>query len=179
MTAVLERSFTSSNLRSTSAYGLAVSVAWLLMPASGAVAVQSHEYLSHTGTKTPIVVAQPVSHSASTTAVPGGVQSTRDRVEQLRTLSGLTTDQVARLMGVSRRSVHNWLGGGPMAAGNEERLAQLLDVMHRIPGSAQDRRARLLDSSAGRSLFHRLLDEHSEPATIQGSPLTIRDRMAL
>lgn len=100
-----------------------------------------------------------------------------ERVESLRSTSGLTTDQVARLMGVSRRSVHNWLAGGPMTRANEERLSRLLEVTQGVAGTPSERRAELLDSSGGRSLFHRLLDEQVEWATIHSSPITPRERI--
>lgn len=100
-----------------------------------------------------------------------------ERVESFRSVSGLTTDQVARLMGVSRRSVHNWLSGGPMTRANEERLSRLLEVTQGLAGSPSERRAQLLDSSGGRSLFHRLLDEQVEWAAVHTSPITPRERI--
>lgn len=102
-----------------------------------------------------------------------------EQVEMLRTLSGLTTDQVARLMSVSRRSIHNWISGSLMSSANEERLSRLVAVIRSIPGAPSDRRAKLLDSSAGTSMFHRLLGEHSRDADIQVNPLTPRERLGL
>jgi DNA-binding transcriptional regulator YiaG len=65
----------------------------------------------------------------------------------LRRLSGLTWDQLARLLGVSRRSLHFWASGKPMASGNEERLQRLVGVMRYVDrGSARANRAALLSA---------------------------------
>jgi len=51
------------------------------------------------------------------------------RVRRLKEDSGLTWDQLRRLFGVSRRTVHMWAGGGRINARNEERLAHLENVV--------------------------------------------------
>lgn len=107
------------------------------------------------------------------------MKTTATRVDELRAQSGLTTDQIARLMGVSRRSVHNWLVGGSMSAANEERLAQLQEVVNAIPGDSTERRAILLDSSHGRSRFHQLLEELPRWAVAQPEPLTTSEQMGV
>ena len=53
-------------------------------------------------------------------------------IGELRRLSGLTWDQLARLLGVSRRSVHFWASGKPMAQSNEEHLRRLLAVVRKV-----------------------------------------------
>jgi hypothetical protein len=66
-------------------------------------------------------------------------------IGELRRLSGLTWDQLARLLGVSRRSVHFWASGKPMAPSNEEHLRCLLAVVRKVDrGSARVNRAILL-----------------------------------
>lgn len=63
----------------------------------------------------------------------------------LRQLSGLTWDQLARLFNVSRRSLHFWAAGKPMAPSNEEHLQRLLAVVRKVDrGSASANRAMLL-----------------------------------
>ena len=66
-------------------------------------------------------------------------------IGELRRLSGLTWDQLARLFNVSRRSLHFWASGKPMTANNEEHLQRLLAVIHKIDrGSGSANRTALL-----------------------------------
>ena len=73
-------------------------------------------------------------------AEPGGAA-----IGELRRLSGLTWDQLARLFNVSRRSLHFWASGKPMAPSNEEHLQRLLAIVRKIDrGSASANRSALL-----------------------------------
>jgi DNA-binding transcriptional regulator YiaG len=66
-------------------------------------------------------------------------------IAELRRLSGLTWDQLARLFSVSRRSLHFWASGKPMTPSNEEHLQRLLSLVRKIDkGSASVNRAALL-----------------------------------
>jgi DNA-binding transcriptional regulator YiaG len=66
-------------------------------------------------------------------------------VGELRRLSGFTWDQLARLFNVSRRSLHFWASGKPMAPSHEEHLQRLLAVVRKIDrGSASANRTALL-----------------------------------
>lgn len=66
-------------------------------------------------------------------------------INELRRLSGLTWDQLALLFNVSRRSLHFWSSGKPMAPGNERHLQRLLAVVRKIDrGSASANRSMLL-----------------------------------
>jgi len=66
-------------------------------------------------------------------------------IGELRRLSGFTWDQLARLFNVSRRSLHFWASGKPMAPSNEEHLQRLLAVFRKIDrGSASANRTALL-----------------------------------
>ncbi len=101
-------------------------------------------------------------------------------ITELRAVSGLTTEQVARLLGVTRRSVHNWINGNTMAAQHEERLSRLLALVQALPGATPaERRSALFDSSGGESLFHRLLGERGELARTHFPPVSTSDRIAL
>lgn len=93
-------------------------------------------------------------------------------ISDLRDISGLTASQVARLFGVSRRSVNHWLAGKPMAPQHEERLSLLLTAIQGLPGDTpDDRRSVLLNSANGMSLFHQLVQQAPTPATLQVNPL--------
>lgn len=100
------------------------------------------------------------------------------RIAELRALAGLTTDQVGRLFGVSRRSVHNWINGKAMAPQHEERAAKILSIVHTLPGSTPaERRAALLDSSRGTSLFHQLVASRGEGVPLQIAGVSARERI--
>jgi len=87
---------------------------------------------------------RPVEHTTAGAAVvvaePAGAA-----IVELRRLSGFTWDQLARIFNVSRRSLHFWASGKPMAPSNEEHLQRLLSVVRKIDrGSASANRAALL-----------------------------------
>jgi DNA-binding transcriptional regulator YiaG len=69
---------------------------------------------------------------------------TRKAIAELRRLSGLTWDQLARLFNVSRRSVHLWVSGKPMNAPNEERLHKVLALLQEVDRGSADENRRLL-----------------------------------
>ena len=75
-------------------------------------------------------------------------EATRAAVHELRGLSGLTWEHLARLCGVTRRTLHFWASGKPLTAAHEERLQRLLATMRAIDrGSAPDTRSMLLQPS--------------------------------
>lgn len=66
-------------------------------------------------------------------------------VHELRRLSGITWDQLARIFEVSRRTIHLWASGKPMAIANESKLHKLVGFLHFIDrGEASQNRAKLL-----------------------------------
>ncbi len=68
-------------------------------------------------------------------------------ISELRRRSGFTWEQLARLFGVARRSVHFWASGKPMNAANGERLGRLLAVVRFVDrGSAQATRSAFITS---------------------------------
>lgn len=54
-----------------------------------------------------------------------------EAIAELRLVTGFTWDQIARLFGVSRRSVHLWASGGAMSRENEEHLHRVLAIVRR------------------------------------------------
>lgn len=99
---------------------------------------------------------------------PEAIESTRKAVVELHRISGLTWEQVAELLGVSRRSVHFWASGKPLNASNEERLLRVLDVVRQADrGSASDTRAALLQPEDGVAPFERLKAQEFDAARAQ------------
>lgn len=70
-------------------------------------------------------------------------------IGELRRLSGLTWDQLARVFDVSRRSLHHWASGGTMSAKHEEKLQRTLSTIRQIDrGSAAENRTALLRATS-------------------------------
>lgn len=101
----------------------------------------------------------------------------RGTIVGLRTVSGLTADQLGRLFGVTRRSVQNWVAGGQMASFHEERLSHLYTVVLNAGASPEERRKKLLSSANGKSLFHQLLAELEQGPILE--PPAVSARTAL
>ncbi|MDR0593415.1 MAG: hypothetical protein LBG60_09235 [Bifidobacteriaceae bacterium] len=98
-------------------------------------------------------------------------------VADLRDYSGLSASQLALLFGVSRRSVNNWLAGGAMAPHHADRRARIQSFLMSLNGSTPAlRRAALLSSANGRSLYRQLADEIPEGPVIHGNSLSARDQ---
>ncbi len=56
-------------------------------------------------------------------------EAVRENLAAVRVLTGFTWDELATLLGVDRRSLHNWSQGGPVRPANQLRLAELLRVL--------------------------------------------------
>jgi DNA-binding transcriptional regulator YiaG len=77
-------------------------------------------------------------------------ESSGAAIGELRRRTGLTWDQLTRLFGVSRRSLHFWASGKPMTSTNEEHLQRVLSVVREIDrGDAAANRAELLTAREG------------------------------
>ncbi|MGE0867558.1 MAG: helix-turn-helix domain-containing protein [Kofleriaceae bacterium] len=71
---------------------------------------------------------------------------TNEALFELRRLSGLSWEQLARLFGVSRRALHFWASGKPMTHSNEEHLHRMLGVLRAIDrGSIAANRVALME----------------------------------
>ena len=93
-----------------------------------------------TALRPPRSVEQTTAGAAVVVAKPAGAS-----IGELHRRSGFTWDQLARVFNVSRRSLHFWASGKPMAPSNEEHLQRLLSVVRKIDrGSASANRAALL-----------------------------------
>lgn len=75
----------------------------------------------------------------------------RSAISELRFLSGLTWEQLARLLGVARRSVHLWASGMALSPMNEERLLRVLATIRQVDrgGAAANRAALFAEHHGG------------------------------
>lgn len=92
----------------------------------------------------PVQPAPPLDQSA----VPGMLQ-------RLRRLSGLSWGEIARAVGVSRRTIHNWLAGARVAGVHLTRLLELSRLVDIVAtGSVEATRTVLMQPNAnGRSIL--------------------------
>jgi DNA-binding transcriptional regulator YiaG len=87
-------------------------------------------------------------HSTTAGASVFTQSSAGAEIGELRRLTGFTWDQLAHLFGLSRRSLHFWASGKPMASSNEEHLHRLLATVRKLDrGSASENRRLLLTAS--------------------------------
>jgi hypothetical protein len=96
-------------------------------------------------------------------------------IERIRHASTLTIEMIAPLVGVSRRSIHSWLGGGQISQRNEERLRALAEAIEAIAAIAPNAtRARLLERVPGSVRVYDLLAEGNYGAAIERTKNTPR-----
>jgi DNA-binding transcriptional regulator YiaG len=88
--------------------------------------------------------------SLSTTTGPAEQRerSTNKVVLELRRLSGLTWEELAIALEVSRRTLHHWASGKPISATNEQHLLRLLALVKHIDRGTAKRNRELLLSPA-------------------------------
>jgi transcriptional regulator with XRE-family HTH domain len=82
---------------------------------------------------------------------------------EVKRLSGLTWDQLGKILGVSRRTVHNWTNGETVRPGH---LTNLLSLLERIRGlrdmpAFKVRQALLRESGMAESM--RVLESNEPP----------------
>jgi hypothetical protein len=71
-------------------------------------------------------------------------------LNEIRKISGLTLEEIAPLIGVTRRSIHHWRADRPISARKEQRLRVIRDTLDALTGKNADQiRAMLLDRSPG------------------------------
>lgn len=116
----------------------------------------------------------PDEETANVVALDDTAEATPDvpsKVYELRRLTGLSWEQLSSLLGVSRRTLHNWATGGEIAAKNEEKLARVHSTINRIDrGSASKNRSLLFSpTSDGNTLYDQLRQElYEEVKSIAG-----------
>ncbi len=126
-----------------------------------------------TSTERLLPVALPVTSSVrsvqqTTSGVPVVlVERAEAAIAELRRISGLKWEQLARLFDVSRRSLHFWASGKVMTPANEEHLQRLLGVLRKIDrGCASVNRAALLDVGADGVIPFDLLAERNYDSVV-------------
>jgi len=124
----------------------------LLMATSAGYATKARAFvivgqiIAGTGTTT-VEAFEVISPPQTSAGASANQTSANGALFELRRLSGLSWEQLARVMGVSRRALHFWASGKPMARTNEEHLQRVLAAVRTIDrGSAAANRTALLGS---------------------------------
>lgn len=115
----------------------------------------------------PARVARPVQASPA--------QTSATIVRDLHTKSGLTWEQLGRLLGVSRRAVHLWAAGGRVNSRHLELLTQLRGVIDNLPAENASQRRMLIFQArqAEPSIFDAFLQQHArEEGVVAGTPFS-------
>ncbi len=89
------------------------------------------------------------------------VQAPYKAVMELRRRSGLTWDQLGQIFGVTRRTMHFWASGQPLATENERALNAVLAFVRAYDrGAANLNRDVILQNIEGRTTLELLRDGH-------------------
>jgi hypothetical protein len=114
----------------------------------------------------PTILVRVMSGSAD---LSGGFHA-REAIHELRRLSGLTWEDMADLLSVTRRSLHLWANGGAINTPNEKHVRDLLMALRTLDrGTARENRSLLLAPRAEGGVFADLLrDQRFEDAIALG-----------
>ena len=86
-------------------------------------------------------------------------------LEDIKKRSGFTWDQLARLFGVGRRSMHNWMNGQAMTQEHEDVLHRFREILHLIDdANPLVVRAALRDRTRGASIVDLVADGRFDDA---------------
>ena len=80
-------------------------------------------------------------------------------IRDLRNISGLTWELLAKLLGVSRRTLHSWDNGHPMAVKNEDKLGRIMKAIKSLGKENVAKNRRLLLSTTNGQIPFDLLKE--------------------
>lgn len=144
--------------------GLTTSMLLMLAPWSPIEAPPAHSTMHAWADFAQTGALSSLSSGTTATGLPHRTETRGTRevsalVSELKTDSGLTADQLGRLLGVSRRSVHNWAAGSTVAPVHEKRVRELSDLVFTLAAtSPKERLNLLLDSTRGPSLFKQFSD---------------------
>lgn len=118
-------------------------------------------------------VAPKTAETNRPTLIKSDHRSTAERIKDVRQATDLTWEQLAKMFGVSRRSVHLWASTGKMNANNEEVLGRIERVVNGLKNmTPQQRRSAFLDSSNGQSILARIKSERSENQIVEYAAYT-------
>jgi DNA-binding transcriptional regulator YiaG len=101
-------------------------------------------------------------------------------IKRLHDSSGLTWEQFARAIGVSRRSAHMWVSGSPMSSTHRERIAQFDALLKSWPNAEPEgiRTALLTIGTDGMSPYDRFRNnQYKKHNAINGPALNAAEML--
>ena len=149
----------SDQLSSTSAFGAMRHLVTHSLSGSRIFMIRSGTTASRAIADQELLAIAEITTSGITLPSTSSPEATQKSLSELRRLSGLTWDQLAKLFNVSRRSLHFWASGQPLSRSNEDHLNRLLGTIRYIDrGSASLNRSLLLRPDGnGNPLFDLLI----------------------
>jgi DNA-binding transcriptional regulator YiaG len=108
--------------------------------------------------------------------LPSTIETSQETLNELKQLSGLTWEQLAKVLNVSRRSLHFWASGKPISPFNEEHLRRLLATIRYVDrGSPDVNRGALLQPQHGSTIPLDLLiaGKYEEVKRLLGAGTTV------
>ncbi len=104
-----------------------------------------------------------------------------DDILRAKRVSGLTWDELARVLSVTRRTVHNWANGRPISLVREAELKKLMAFLREVDtGEASRNRSLLLaDAGRGQLVIDLLRDQHWDAALIATQSARIQGTLSL
>lgn len=76
--------------------------------------------------------------AASRTAAKSAASATAEDIAHIRQITKISVTELARVCGVSRQAVHEWIKGGPLSTRNAERISELAQAVDVILASGVD-----------------------------------------
>jgi DNA-binding transcriptional regulator YiaG len=99
-------------------------------------------------------------------------------VRSLRQRSGLTWDELARIFGVTRRTLYNWSIGGQVSAANARAIADVIGSLHEIDaGDPRVTRSRLLAPTENGATLYAMLIQQRRRASHPSAPVYSPDQL--
>lgn len=124
----------------------------------------------------PAVVALNSTNGGILWTGPSAEPSVPESLRRVRDQSGLTWDEIAGALGVSRRTVHNWLSGMVVSGRHAAKLTKLAQIVndHRCAGDREKTRGRLIaPNEEGVSVLQRLIRQNTATPKRAGLPVSV------
>lgn len=103
----------------------------------------------------------------------------RKALDNLKNLTGVTTEELAPLIGVHTRQIHNWVNGHRITERHLKRIYDLTErAEYELEGTTpEQRRAHLMESIDSMSIYRRWLADAPRKQRIQYQALSVLEKL--
>lgn len=103
----------------------------------------------------------------------------RKALDNLKNLTGATTEELAPLIGVHTRQIHNWVNGHRITERHLKRIYDLTErAEYELEGTTpEQRRAHLMESIDSMSIYWRWLADAPRKQCIQYQALSVLEKL--